>query len=168
MRLRVLLGLRGAPAATFAAALAVVFAVGLVRAPAAAADQLVNVTLNIPADVRTNPCNGEFVNLSGQLHIVYYVRADNSGGYHLTQQTNEAARGTGLTSGATYSGSEDTSESWYSSPPYPQVYTTTHSLMLASNGAQPNFLLQYAIHTTITAAGVPTATVDHVQTKCTG
>ncbi len=152
-------------AATVAAA--VILATRSAPAPASAEGELVNVTLNIPADVRQNPCNGEFVNLSGRLHIVFSVRTDSQGGYHVTQQTDEAARGTGLTSGDTYVGSDNKMESWDAKPPFPQVYTTTHSILLASNGNAPNFLFLYVLHTTVTAAGVPSATVDQFQTKCT-
>ena len=161
--------LRIALAAALLAACAVTAAfVAFARAPSATANDLVNVTINMPADLRMNPCNKEWVNLSGQLHIVMYVRSDNQGGYHTTQQTNEAARGVGLTSGATYSGSEEKSDSWYSRPPFPQVHTTTYSLVLASNGSEPNFLMKYDLHTTINAAGVPTASVDNMRTECTG
>lgn len=145
----------------------VVLATRSTPAPASAEGELVNVTLNIPADVRQNPCNGEFVNLSGRLHIVLSVRTDNAGGYHVTQQTDEVARGTGLTSGDTYVASDNKMESWDAKPPFPQIYTTTHSILLASNGTAPNFLFLYAVHTTVTAAGIPSATVDNFQTRCT-
>lgn len=144
-------------------------AVGLVGAPAAAADQVVNVTLNIPADIRDVPCTPpDIVNLSGQLHLMIYTHADSQGGYHVTQESNEAGQGASIIGGARYVGSEDISDKWYVSAPYPSIYTTTHSLVLASSGSSPNFLMLYDVHTTVTANGVPTATVDNLRLKCTG
>jgi len=102
------------------------------------------------------------------VHIVFYVRSDNQGGYHLTQQIDEHASGTGLTTGATYIGSQNETTSWYARPPFPQIYTQTYSLVLASSGAAPNFLFLADVHTTVTPAGVPTASVDHFRQRCAG
>lgn len=64
-------------------------------APASTAGELVDVTLQIPASVYPNPGNPpDVVTVRGTLHIVYYVRADRQGGYHVNQLVDEKGTGT--------------------------------------------------------------------------
>jgi hypothetical protein len=151
------------------AALPVIAGAVLGPVATASAQEPVNVTLNIPADVRPNPCAPyDFVNLSGTLHIVYYVRSDGQGGFHLDQLVSEQATGTSLTTGDAYQASDTEDTSWYTSPPFPSTTTHVHQVGLVSRGAADNFLMRYRLHTTLTMGGVPTAAVDAVELDCTG
>lgn len=144
--------------------------VGFTRAGSAeAAGGPVNVTLNIPADVRPNPCTpGDVVNVSGTLHIVYYVRDDGQGGFHLDQLVNEKASGASLTTAERYRLSDTYDHSFYARPPFPSTDTQTHSVELVSQGGSPNLIMGYTLHTTVNAGGVPTASVDNTRLECAG
>jgi len=137
-------------------------------AHARAAGGPVNVTLNIPADVRQNPCTSvpDLVNVSGTLHIIYYVRSDGSGGYHVNQTTDERAKGQSLTTSVKYLLSETYDTSWQASAG--STYTEKHDSELVSQAGTPNFLMQVQYHTTINAMGVPTAAIDKWRVSCAG
>jgi len=143
---------------------------GVMRVPlATAAGGPVNVTLNIPADVRPNPCTpGDFVNVSGTMHIVYYVRDDGQGGFHLDQLVDEKGSGVSLTTGENYRLGDNYGHSFYARPPFPSNDTQTHSVELVSQGSSPNLIMGYTLHTTVNAGGVPTASVDNVRLDCAG
>jgi hypothetical protein len=148
----------------FAAAMA-----GFVRPGTAAGNGPVNVTLNIAADLRPNPCTaGDVVNLSGTLHIVFYVRSDGQGGYHINQLVDEKAKGISLTTGISYQGSDTYDHSFYAGAPFPANDTQTHSVELVSRATTNNLIMGYVLHTTVNAGGIPTATVDNVRLDCKG
>ncbi|MDQ3874170.1 MAG: hypothetical protein M3322_01270 [Actinomycetota bacterium] len=141
----------------------------LVRPSAATANELVNVTLQIPAQVYPNPCTpGDIVTVRGTLHIVYYVRSDGQGGFHVTQLVDEKGTGWSALTGMTYRASDRYSHSFYAGAPFPVTDTLTHDTVLASRGSAQNFLMTYEIHTTVNALGVPTATVENVRLSCNG
>src|SRR5437764_2887141 len=108
-------------AISFAAAAAAV-----APARSAAAGGPVNVTLNIPADVRPNPCvAGDMVNVSGTLHIVYYTSSDNAGGFRIDQHVDEIGSGKSLTTSVGYQFSDNFEHSFYARPPFPAAETQT-------------------------------------------
>jgi hypothetical protein len=149
--------------------LAALGAAASLATPPTSRAEVVNVTLNIAADPRPNPCSpGDVVNLSGRLHIVYYVRADRQGGFHLSQLVDEKARGISFLTNLSYQGSDTYTHSFYAGAPFPVTDTMTHSILLTSRGAAQNLLMGYDLHTTVNATGIPTATVDNVRLSCTG
>jgi hypothetical protein len=169
MNLGIRRGLRELVAAGAAVCVVSGVVLGIAHASAAAAGGPVNVTLNIPADPRPNPCMpGDVVNVSGRLHIVYYVRSDGTGGFHLDQLVDEKADGASLTTGVRYLLSDTYGHSFYAGSPFPTVDTMTHSVELVSQAATPNLIMGYTLHTTVTAGGVPTATVDNIRFNCAG
>ena len=141
----------------------------VVAADAAPGGELVNVTLRIPAEVRPNPCTpADVVSLSGTLHIVIYVRGDGQGGYHVTLLVSERLQGRSLTTSESYVASDVYDHSFYAGGPFPVTDTTTHSVELVSRGDSPNLIMGYTLHTTVTANGVPTATITNVRLDCQG
>jgi hypothetical protein len=149
-----------------AAMLLPALALVLLVAPARAAN-VVNVTFNIPAAVYDNPCVGEQVALSGQLHLILNVTTDSSGGYHFVSKWNASYTGSGLLSGASYTASESKQESWTASQ-LPASHTTTSVVKLTSKGGAPNAYLYTTMTTTIDANLVATVTVDSVSIDCRG
>jgi type 1 fimbria pilin len=149
-----------------AATLLLALALLLLASPARAA-QIANITINIPATVYDNPCVGEQVSLSGQLHLILNVTTDSSGGYHFVSKWNASYTGTGLTSGATYKASESKQESWSASQ-LPASHTTTSVVKLISKGGAQNAYLYTTTTTTIDANLVATVTVDSVSIDCRG
>jgi len=146
----------------------VLTALAIPLSASAAQEEVVNVTIRIPADVRPNPCTpGDVVTLSGELHIVIYMRSDERGGYHVNQLLAEKLQGRTAT-GELYVASDVYGSSFYAGAPLPVTNTITHSVELVSKGESPNLLTRYDVHTTVNAAGVPTATVTNIRTECTG
>jgi hypothetical protein len=153
----------------FALVVAIALVAMLGPPPARAAGGPVNVTLNIPADVRPNPCrSGDFVNLSGRLHILIYTRSDGMGGFHLQSINDETASGRSLVTGIKFNGSDRYAHYFYAGAPFPAVDTYQHDLRLTSQGSEDNFLMRLQMHLTVNALGVPTAVVDNWTLECTG
>jgi hypothetical protein len=141
----------------------------LVAATGARAEEVVNVTLNIPAAARDNPCAGEpLVSLSGTLHIVYYVRSDGNGGFHINHLVDDKLSGQGFTSGERYQASDTWDHSFYAGAPFPANDTIVHTVVLLSAGGSDNLVMGYRLHTTVNALGVPTAAVEDITLKCAG
>lgn len=138
------------------------------RQPAKAAN-VTNTTIHVPASVQTNPCfPTDVVNLSGDIHIVITTTADSAGGYRVNNHLNSQLSGVSLTTGTRYVNSENDEEEWYARPPFPAVHTHTHDFLLLSQGNTPNYVLHMTLHETVSASGVPTATVDRFSMDCQG
>jgi hypothetical protein len=136
--------------------------------PASAAN-VVNVTIHVPAQVEINPCfPADVINLSGDIHIVITTTQDRRNGYHVVNQLNSQLSGVSITTGTKYVNSENRSDDWYARPPFPVVHTQTYDFLLISNNGTPDYVLHMTMHETVTANGVPTATVDKFWMDCKG
>ena len=145
------------------------FAVQLVRPAPASAANVVNYTFHVPASVQTNPCfPADVVNLSGDIHVVITTTADKRGGYRVTNSLNSQLSGLSITTGTKYVNSESKQDDWNARAPWPAVYTHTYDFLLVSNNGTPDYVLHMTMHETVTAGGVPTATVDNFSMDCKG
>ncbi len=136
--------------------------------PAAAAN-VVNTTIHVPASVQTNPCfPTDVINLSGDIHIVITTTADSAGGYRVDNHLNSQLSGVSITTGTKYVNSENKDDEWYARPPFPAVHTRTYDFLLLSQSNTPNYVLHMTMHETVNAQGVPTATVDSFSMDCKG
>ena len=136
--------------------------------PAAAAN-VVNTTIHVPASVQTNPCfPTDVVNLNGDIHIVITTTADSNGGYRVVNELNSELSGVSITTGTKYVNDESQSDKWYARPPFPAIHTHTYDFVLVSQSNTPNYVLHMTMHETVNAAGVPTATVDNFSMDCQG
>jgi hypothetical protein len=143
-------------------------AIDLHRPTPAHADTI-NVTIRIPAQVEPNPCTpGDLVVLSGQLRILIVTTADGSGGYHVTQSADEKLAGASLVTKVKYVASKTEQWDWYTGTPLPVTNTHTIDSELVSLADTDNFLAHVTLHTTISATGDPTVTVDRVVLECSG
>ena len=149
-----------------------VLAVAIGFGQSASASNVTNTTIHVPASVQTNPCvlppAVEAINLSGDIHIVITTTADGAGGYRVDNHLNSQLSGVSLTTGTRYVNSENDEEEWYARPPFPAVHTHTHDFLLLSQGNTPNYVLHMTLHETVSASGVPTATVDRFSMDCQG
>jgi hypothetical protein len=135
----------------------------------ASAENVVNVTFHAPAYVDINPCfPGDVLNLNGDIHIVITTTADTAGGYRVNNHLNSQLSGVSITSGTKYVNSENKDDEWYARPPFPAVHTHTYDFLLLSQSNTPNYVLHVTMHETVTANGVPTATVDKFSMDCQG
>jgi type 1 fimbria pilin len=154
------------PATTLLVAFALMVC-GMSMAPSAAAADLLNVTLHVPATIYDNPCTGEPVGLHGDLHILYSARIGQGGRIHYLSTLNGSYTGAGLISGTAYTASERKQESW-TAKELPASHTTTSVVKLISKGGAANAFLFTTMTTTIDADGVPTPTVDSESVQCRG
>jgi hypothetical protein len=135
----------------------------------AAAENVVNVTFHVPAQVEINPCTpGDIVNLSGDIHVVITTTADSAGGYRVTNHLNSELSGASILTGLKYTNSTTNDEEWYARPPFPAVHTHTYDFELISQTRFDNYVLHMTMHETVNATGVPTATVDDFSMDCKG
>jgi hypothetical protein len=142
--------------------------VGLRDAPAARAQTVVNYTFHVPASVQTNPCfPGDVLNLNGDVHVVITTTAAASGGLVVTNHLNSQLSGRSITTGTGYVNSEKQTDVWYTGP-LPAVHTHTYDFDLISQSSTPDYIMHMTMHTTVTANGVPTATVDNFSADCRG
>ena len=156
-----------AVAALLLAAPLALFAFQLARPAPASAANVVNYTFHVPANVQTNPCfPADVVNLNGDIHVVITTTADKRGGYHVTNSLNSQLSGLSITTGTKYVNSENQQEDWYARAPWPAVHTHTYDFLLISNNGTPDYVLHMTMHETVTAGGVPTATVDNFSMDC--
>jgi hypothetical protein len=152
-----------------AAAPLALLAIEVGRPTPALAENVVNVTFHVPAQVEINPCTpGDIVNLSGDIHVVITTTADSAGGYHVTNSLNSKLSGASILTGLKYTNSTTEEEEWYASPPFPAVHTHTYDFELVSQTGFDNYLLHMTMHETVDANGIPTATVDNFSMDCKG
>lgn len=136
--------------------------------PAAAAN-VVNTTIHVPASVQTNPCfPKDVVNLSGDIHIVITTTTDSNGGYRVVNELNSELSGVSITTGTKYVNDESRSDKWYARAPFPAIHTHTYDFVLVSQSNTPNYVLHMTMHETVNAQGAPTATVDNFSMDCQG
>jgi hypothetical protein len=134
----------------------------------AQADNVVNTTFHVPASVQTNPCfPADVINLSGNIHVVITTTAP-GGGYRVANHLNSQLSGVSITTGTRYVNSEDEYDGWYARPPFPATHTHTYDFDLISQSGTDNYILHVTMHETVTANGMPAATVDNWRMDCAG
>jgi hypothetical protein len=136
--------------------------------PAAAAN-VVNVTIHVPAKVETNPCFlTDVINLSGDIHIVITTTNAGQGSYRVFTATNSQLSGVSITTGTNYVNSDVQGDLWYARPPFPAVHTHRWDFELVSQSNTPNYILHMTTEETVSASGVPTITVLRFHMDCVG
>jgi hypothetical protein len=144
-------------------------AIQVARPTPALAENVVNVTFHVPAQVEINPCTpGDVVNLSGDIHVVITTTADAAGGYRVDNHLNSQLSGASILTGLEYTNSTTNDEEWYARPPFPAVHTHTYDFELVNQTGFDNYVLHMTMHETVDANGVPTATVDNFSMDCKG
>lgn len=145
-----------AAAATVMAASALVIA-SPAAAPAAGG-QTVAYTLHVPAMALDNLCNGDTVNLSGDLRIRETTTPRSDGGYTVQSTT----RGDNLLGQRIaplpmigYKGSDDEDSYAYYAPSGANSFLVTHSTTLVPQSNAPKMYLVTVIRETILADGMP-------------
>ena len=113
---------------------------------------------------------GEFVLLSGDLHMLFHVTLDGAGGVHLKEHANpQRVSGTGLTTGDRYRGAGATQfqlNGRFSGPAQRFETTTVNNVRIIGQGPNNNLLLHQNLHVTVNANGEVTAFVDNFRVEC--
>src|SRR5918994_841947 len=109
----------------------------------------------VPLDlVDTNPCTGEPVHFTGELHILFHVTEDANGGLHVQSQFQPAGvSGTGLVSGEQYRGVGVTRDEAYLPPGELRETTFINRFYFVTTGPSDNMLATTTIHVTFNANG---------------
>ena len=117
----------------------------------------VRTTINLPALVLDNLCNGDVVNLSGDMTITTTTTPTRDGGY--TVRSSAVARdlrGTRIAPlpAIGYRGGDgENTYSYYAPPPYPSTHRVVHWTTLIPEGKAPRMYLVLVIRETIAADG---------------
>jgi len=109
---------------------------------------------------------GETVHLTGELHSVFHVTEDESGGYHTVSHSQpQGVSGVGLTSGDRYQGTGVTR--WTTNfNVFPYNDTFINNFRIIGQGPGNNYTIHHNIHVTINANGDVTADVDNFKAEC--
>jgi hypothetical protein len=110
---------------------------------------------------------GEWVVLSGDLHVFFHTTADVDGGVHSTYQFNpQGVIGIGQTTGDVYRGTGVSRGSLFVKEGEIRTETENEVFMLIGPGAGNNFLVHGILHYTVNANGDVTAFVDNYTVEC--
>ncbi|MFI7602421.1 hypothetical protein [Actinoplanes sp. NPDC049681] len=136
--------------------------------PAEAAT-VVNATIHVPADVRTNPCSpGDVLNLDGDIHIVITTTANGRTGYQVKDHLNAHLSGVSITTGTKYLSNETTNGSWSTGPDLPAVHRDVYSFLLISQGKTPNYELSATVRETVDGSGGADVAAEQWSMSCRG
>jgi hypothetical protein len=148
--------------------------VGLLAAgPARAAGTSFTASVKIPIDLTVFvPCAnggaGEFVTLSGNLHDLFHVTFDGSGGLTIKFLDNpQGVSGVGETTGAVYHGTGQTQETFHFSGVSDSFSDTFVNVFhIVGTGPGNDFFVREVFHVTVNANGTLTAFVDQFSVTC--
>ena len=144
--------------------------VGLTAASAPQAAVVIH-DYNIPITTFvTNPCNGDFVPLTGTLDLMLRLTTSGSGRLNLGEHINFDLSGVGAPSGAEYNVGEvvNIEENNITFDNGATEITEAAHLNVISKGSEPNFLVHVIVHETITPDGDITSFKVDVSTECRG
>lgn len=141
---------------------------------------LINIGLSFPvrAEVVTNtsvpfflsfdnPCSGESVFLSGNLHVLVHVTFDGNGGAHFYEHFQPmGVSGEGLFSGRRYQATGETITRTNFSSSGVVTDNFVNNFKIIGQGRGGNFLVHANFHVTINANGDLTAFVDNASSEC--
>jgi hypothetical protein len=127
------------------------------------------VTLNVSvpfAAVIANPCLGEPVALSGELHVLLSIQPTGNG-LHISSHFNpQGVSGTGLVTGAKYQGTGVTRTSVFIDAPPPFDFTFVNNFRIIGQGQANNYDVHSNFHIAVNAANEITASVTNINITC--
>jgi hypothetical protein len=112
-----------------------------------------------------NECNGEVIAGTGNVHVVYAVTADGSGGFHVNYKFQLSnLKLTGATTGASYVFSD---EFHFNDNVTAGVEVSNgENANIIGQGQTPNEILHFLLHITVNANGELTSFVDNFTIQC--
>lgn len=116
-----------------------------------------------------NPCNGDTVTFSGDMHVTNSLTVDSSGGTHLKTHINyQNVTGTGNPSGITYNVRTVTNEVTNDNDGPQSTATVISTVKLIAHGPSLDFYLRFVMHVTVNANGETTSMVQEANFECRG
>jgi hypothetical protein len=152
-----------------AALFALLFTVGAGReAFAQATTTTTNETVPFTSTL-FNPCNGDTVTFSGNMHVTNTMTTDADGGTHLRTHINyQDVTGTGVPSGITYKVRTVTNEVSNDNDGPQYEATVISTVKLIAHGPALDFYLRTVMHVTVNANGQTTSNVQETSIECRG
>jgi hypothetical protein len=151
----------------------IVASVVLAAQPAQAAATSFTSSVTIPIDLTVFvPCAnggaGELVTLSGNLHDLFHVTFDGSGGLTIKFLDNpQGVSGVGETTGAVYHGTGQTQETFHFSGVSDSFSDTFVNVFhIVGTGPGNDFFVREVFHVTVNANGTLAAFVDQFSVTC--
>ena len=136
------------------------------------AQAAVTTNIKIPVDIgEFIPCAnggaGDFVVLSGNLHILFTFTADSAGGFHFSGHFQpQGISGVGLFSGDKYQATGVTRFNSNAKPPFPNEFTFVNNFRIIGQRPGNNLLVHETVHMTVNANGAVTADVANTSFDC--
>jgi hypothetical protein len=136
--------------------------------PPAHADVTTNI--RIPIDITVFiPCAaggaGEFVELTGDLHVLFATTQNANGGFHVkTHFQPQGVSGIGLTTGDKYQGTGVTQEEFNVNAGEQDTFVNNFNII--GQGPGNNALVHENTHVTVNPDGTVTASVDNFSADC--
>jgi hypothetical protein len=129
-----------------------------------------NTSIPIPLVVFVPCANGgagEFIQLSGFLHVQSSVTADKNGGIHFSEHFNpQGVSGAGLTTGDRYSGTGVTREDFSATSSGVVQVSFVNRFDMIGQGPGNNFSIHETGHYTVFPDGTVTVNFDNFSTTC--
>lgn len=155
-----------------AIALALIVSLGVSQVQAKATAVVTNFSQ--PTDLTVYvPCAalgaGEYVQLSGSLHVLFVTTIDNQGGFHSKFHVQpQGISGTGLTTGAKYQATGETQGTFNGDlvSGQPSEQTFVNNFKIVGQGPGNNFMSHETFHITVNPDGTVTAFVDNFSVEC--
>lgn len=108
---------------------------------------------------------GEFVQLSGTLHVLFHTTLDNKGGFHSKYHFQaQGITGKGEITGDKYQGTGVTQGTFNGKVGFEA--TDVNNFKIIGQGPGNNFLVHSTFHVTVNPKGEVTAFVDNFSVKC--
>jgi hypothetical protein len=108
---------------------------------------------------------GEWVDLSGTLHVVFHVTVDSDSGYHAKSHSQpQGVTGIGSITGAKYQGTGVTQDQFNGK--VGSEYTFVNNFRIIGQGPGNNATVHQNVHVTVNANGEVTANVDNFRAEC--
>ena len=139
-------------------------------APALAQATTFNDNVRVPTQIFVFvPCAtggaGEFVQLSGTLHILFVTTIDDKGGFHSKfRYQPQGISGTGLITGDRYQATGVTQGTFNGKVGFETTFVNNFKII--GQGPGNNFLIHENFHVTVNKNGEVTASVDNFSVKC--
>ena len=149
-------------------AVALIVALGVAQVQAKATAVVTNFSQSIDLTVFV-PCAalgaGEFVQMSGSLHVLFVTTTDNQGGFHSEFHFQpQGISGTGLTTGAKYQATGETQGTFNGK--IGSETTFINNFKIIGQGPGNNFMNHETFHVTVNPDGTLTAFVDNFSVTC--
>ncbi len=132
--------------------------------------QTVKTTINLPAFPLDNLCNGDVVNLSGDLHITTTTTPHRNGGYTVRSSADARnLRGNRIAPPPPipYRGDDrENTYSYYAPPPQPSSHRVVHWTRLVPEGHAPTMYLLVVLRETLAADGTVVPVFERAYLAC--